>query len=64
MDISQIIRKIRKYWLEMEKTDKLIILVLIFSFLVRIAFLFYSPLRGWDETVYLNLGHDLSNNPF
>ena len=48
----------------MEKTDQLIIFVLIFSFLIRIAFLFYSPLRGWDETVYLNLGRDLSRNPF
>src|SRR3989344_4301538 len=64
MEFSQIGKKIKIYWLEMEKIDKLIILVLIFSFLVRIAFLFYSPLRGWDETVYLNLGHDLSNNPF
>ena len=63
MDFSQIIRKIKLYWLGMEKTDKLIILVLVLSFLIRIAFLFYSPLRGWDETVYLNLGHDLSTNP-
>jgi len=63
MDFSQIIRKIKLYWLSMEKTDKVIILVLVFSFLIRIAFLFYSPLRGWDETVYLNLGHDLSANP-
>jgi 4-amino-4-deoxy-L-arabinose transferase-like glycosyltransferase len=64
MDISKISRKIKTYWLEMEKTDKLIILVLIFSFLIRIIFLFYSPFRGWDETVYLNLGRDLSKNPF
>ena len=63
MEFSQISKKIKICWLEMEKTDKLIILVLIFSFLIRIAFLFYSPLRGWDETVYLNLGHDLSTNP-
>lgn len=63
MDFSRIGIKIKTYWLEMEKTDKFIIFVLIFSFLIRIAFLFYSPLRGWDETVYLNLGHDLSQNP-
>jgi 4-amino-4-deoxy-L-arabinose transferase-like glycosyltransferase len=64
MGISPIGKRIRIYWSEMEKTNKLIILVLIFSFLVRVAFLLYSPLRGWDETVYLNLGHDLSKNPF
>ena len=64
MDFSRIGQQIKMYWFEMGKTDKLIILVLIFSFLIRIVFLFYSPLRGWDETVYLNLGHDLSKNPF
>jgi len=50
--------------LVMEKVDKLIILILIFSFLIRVTFLIYSPLRGWDETVYLNLGYHLSKNPF
>src|SRR3989344_2511969 len=64
MDISQISKRIKIYWLEMDKTDRSIILVLIFAFLARIAFLFYSPIRGWDETVYLNLGYDLSKNPF
>ncbi|MCR4334867.1 MAG: glycosyltransferase family 39 protein [Patescibacteria group bacterium] len=47
----------------MKKIDKIIITLLIFSFLIRIAFILYSPLRGWDETVYLNLGHELSANP-
>jgi len=64
MDISKISSKIKMHWGEMQKTDKLIILVLIFAFLVRISFLFYPFIRGWDETVYLNLGHDLSRNPF
>ena len=63
MDISQIAKKIKLYWLQTDKIDKIIILVLVFSFLIRIAFLFYAPLRGWDETVYLNLGQDLSTNP-
>lgn len=63
MDISQISGKIKMCWLGMENPDRLVILVLIFSSLIRIVFLFYSPLRGWDETVYLNLGRDLSKNP-
>lgn len=47
-----------------QKINKLVIIMVIFAFLIRIVFLLYSPLRGWDETVYLNLGHDLSQNPF
>jgi 4-amino-4-deoxy-L-arabinose transferase-like glycosyltransferase len=54
-----------KYFVEFLKKEKIqIILILIFSFLVRILFLSYLPLRGWDETVYLNLGKILSQNPF
>jgi len=60
----QIIKKIKEYWLSLDKIDKYIILLLVFSFLIRITFLTYSPLRGWDETVYMNLGSDLSHNPF
>lgn len=63
MDIPKIIQKIKIYYSDLEKIDKLIILLLLISFLTRIAFLFYPSLRGWDETVYLNLGYDLSNNP-
>lgn len=63
MTFSLIVTKSKSFWFNMSKTDKWMIAVLIFSFLTRIAFLFYSPHRGWDETVYLNLGHDLSNNP-
>lgn len=63
MFISKIINFIRKSWSNLEKEDKFIIVVLLFSFLIRIVHLFYLPVRGWDETVYLNLGHDLSSNP-
>lgn len=55
--------KIKKFWLSLDRVDKAMIIVLILSFAVRIMFLFYSPVRGWDETIYLNLGHDLSSNP-
>jgi len=57
MDISQIIRKIRRYWLEMEKTDKLIILSVDFfikvfecsrgqgySAIYKYKSIFYNPL--------------------
>lgn len=64
MDILNIIKRIKKYWSNMKNLDKWLILLLIISFLIRILFLTYSPIRGWDETVYLNLGHDLSINPF
>ena len=63
MDVSGIIKKIKASWFEVDKIEKIVILLLVFSFLIRIAFLFSSPFRGWDETVYLNLGHDLSTNP-
>jgi len=64
MDIQKIKIFLIKFWVKLEKNDRVLILVLGISFLVRIAFLLYSPLRGWDETVYLNLGLDLSENPF
>jgi len=63
LDILEIIRKIKEYWYNLEKIDKYLILFLLFSFLIRIIFFTYSPIKGWDETVYLNLGSDLSNNP-
>lgn len=64
MDISKIMENIRKYFSNLEKTDVFIIFLIIFSFLIRIIPLLYTPLRGWDETVYLNLGDQLSVNPF
>jgi len=54
---------IKNFWFNLEKIEKFLFIFLIFSFLIRVIFLFYHPMRGWDETVYLNLAHDLSNNP-
>ena len=58
------IKKIKEYWFKFDKTDKYLLLFLLFSFLIRIVFLTYSPIKGWDETVYLNLGTELAQNPF
>lgn len=55
--------KIKNYWQGADKIDKIFIIFLFFSFLIRIVSLLYTHLRGWDETVYLNLGNDLSINP-
>ncbi len=63
MDFSEMIKGIKQKILAIDRTDRLVVLVLAFSFLLRIGFTLYSPLRGWDETVYLNLGHDLSRYP-
>ena len=63
MGILQIVKRAWLSWLDVERKDMLIILVVLFAFLIRIIFLFYTPLRGWDETVYLNLGYQLSQNP-
>lgn len=63
MDFSKIKENILNYIKKYKEIDKYIIFVVIFAFLIRIIVLFYSPIRGWDETVYLNLGHQLSHNP-
>lgn len=46
----------------MKHTKKLLFALFIFSFLVRFIFTFATPIKIWDETVYLNLGTDLSHN--
>ena len=51
MDIQQIIKK-----------HKWLIVIFVIALLVRIAFVFSMPVKLWDETIYLNLGADLSNN--
>ena len=48
----------------MKKENKILLILLIISFLIRIAFAFVSPVPWWDETVYANLGYDLSRNFF
>ena len=51
MDIQQTIKK-----------NKWLILIVILALIVRIIFIQTMPVRLWDETIYLNLGSDLSNN--
>jgi len=46
------------------KKNKWILIVLLFSLIFRLAFAFTSNIPWWDESVYLNLGHDLAQNPF
>jgi len=41
-----------------------LIVILIIAFVVRMVFSFLFPVRWWDETVYADLGYDLSKNPF
>jgi len=52
MDFQQIIKK-----------HKWLIAIFVIALLVRIIFVFSTPVKIWDETVYANLGYDLSNNP-
>lgn len=53
MDFQQLIKK-----------NKWLIAIFLFALIVRVAFVFSMPVKLWDETIYLNLGYDLSNNPF
>jgi len=52
MDFQQIIKK-----------HKWLIAIFVIALLVRIIFVFSMPVKLWDETIYLNLGAGLSNNP-
>lgn len=56
--------KIKKQIILMDKIDRLMIFVVVVSFIIRIAYLLFDPIRGWDESVYLNLGQDLAHNPY
>lgn len=42
----------------------ILLIILFVGLLVRLAFAYSSNVPWWDESVYLNLGYDLSNNPF
>ena len=48
----------------MKKEFKILIILFFIAFILRAIFLFSSPVRIWDETVYANLGHDLTSNFF
>lgn len=58
------------YWLKnyigikMKKEYKILAILFLLALIIRIVFLFASPVKIWDETVYANLGYDLSKNPF
>ncbi|MBT3408902.1 phospholipid carrier-dependent glycosyltransferase [Candidatus Woesearchaeota archaeon] len=47
----------------MKKENKILITLFLFTFILGSIFVFSTPLKIWDETVYANLGYDLSNNP-
>lgn len=63
MDFQKIKKRIKNFWFNLDKIEKLVILLLVLSFCIRLTTILYASFRGWDETVYLNLGHDLSHNP-
>jgi 4-amino-4-deoxy-L-arabinose transferase-like glycosyltransferase len=48
----------------MERQTKTLIILFLIAFLIRVGFIFVSPIKIWDEAVYANLGYDLSHNPF
>jgi len=54
MNNLQRIKKYEKY--------KWIIIIFLIALIVRIIFVFSMPIKLWDETVYANLGYDLSKN--
>ncbi|MEK6846580.1 MAG: glycosyltransferase family 39 protein, partial [Nanoarchaeota archaeon] len=43
---------------------KILIFILVLALILRVASVFISPVKDWDETVYDNLGYDLSVHPF
>ena len=56
MDFS----KIKKFFIR----NRIPFILFIFAILIRIIFVYIYQIRIWDETVYANLGYDLSLNPF
>ncbi|MBS3078722.1 glycosyltransferase family 39 protein [Candidatus Pacearchaeota archaeon] len=48
----------------MKKEVKLLLLIFFLALVIRIIFVFITPIKYWDETVYSNLGYQLSQNPF
>jgi len=48
---------------KLSKEIWILLAVLVLGFLVRLAFAFISNVPWWGESVYLNLGYDLSKNP-
>jgi len=48
-----------KSWI---KKNQLILWLFVIALVIRLFFVFVMPIKLWDETVYINLGYDLSNN--
>ena len=48
----------------MNKEFRNLILLFLFSFVIRISFLAFVQIKYWDETVYLSLAKDLASNFF
>jgi 4-amino-4-deoxy-L-arabinose transferase-like glycosyltransferase len=46
----------------MKKETKILIALFVIAFIIRGVFVFSTPIKIWDETVYANLGYDLSKN--
>jgi len=46
----------------MRRETKIILIIFSLAFLLRIISSFLNPVLWWDETVYANLGYDLSHN--
>lgn len=46
----------------MVRRNKILILIFLLALLLRIIFVFSTPIKFWDETIYINLGRDLSKN--
>lgn len=45
------------------KRNRIIIFIILIALIIRITFVYVSPIKLWDETIYINLGYDLSKNP-
>ncbi len=48
----------------MKKEYKILLGIFLLALIIRVIFVFASPVKIWDETVYANLGYDLSKNFF
>ena len=45
------------------KENKILVIILFVALVIRLAFVYVMPVPLWDETIYSNLGYDLSINP-
>jgi len=48
----------------MKRVNKILLFLFLVALIIRITFLYSFLVKIWDETVYVNLGYDLSKNPF